>query len=142
MITPNLGEAKTVAGTHDGRFHARDDSGILIEEFAATLLSHLTSSLLITRGADGMSLFEPGAKPVTIRARARQVYDVTGAGDTVVATLALALAAGLALETASRMANIAAGIVVGELGASTVSPETLEDAWAGETALPLGASHL
>lgn len=126
VITPNLNEARTVAGTYDSRFHARDDSGILIEDIAETIMSRCSASLLITRGSEGMSLFERGNPPVTIRARARQVYDVTGAGDTVVGTLALGLAAGLSLENACRLGNLAAGIVVGELGASTISQQALE----------------
>ncbi len=128
LITPNLNEARTLAGTYDSRFLARDDSGILIEDIAETIMRRLSANLLITRGSEGMSLFERGAPPVTIRARARQVYDVTGAGDTVVAVLALGLAAGLSLENASRLGNLAAGVVVGELGASTISPEALESA--------------
>jgi rfaE bifunctional protein kinase chain/domain len=128
VITPNLNEARTVAGTYDSRFHARDDSGILIEDIAETIMKKCNASLLITRGSEGMSLFERGARPVTIRARTRQVYDVTGAGDTVVATLALGFAAGLSLENSCRLGNLAAGIVVGELGASTISLEALESA--------------
>jgi rfaE bifunctional protein kinase chain/domain len=136
VITPNLNEARIVAGTYDSRFHARDDSGILIEDIAETIMSRSSTSLLITRGSEGMSLFERGGRPVTIRARARQVYDVTGAGDTVVATLALALAAGLSLENACRLGNLAAGIVVGELGASTISREALENSIAEEDLIP------
>jgi D-glycero-beta-D-manno-heptose-7-phosphate kinase len=132
VITPNLNEARTLAGTYDNRFHARDDSGILIEDVAETIMRRCSASLLITRGSEGMSLFERGERPVTIRARARQVYDVTGAGDTVVATLALGLAAGLSLENACRLGNLAAGMVVGELGASTISLEALERATATE----------
>jgi rfaE bifunctional protein kinase chain/domain len=132
VITPNLNEARTVAGTYDGRFHARDDSGILIEDIAETIMKRCSASLLITRGSEGMSLFQHGERSVTIRARARQVYDVTGAGDTVVATLALGLAAGLSLENACRLGNLAGGVVVGELGASTISLETLENATAEE----------
>lgn len=128
VITPNFHEATTLAGTYDSRFHVRDDSGILIEDIAETIMRRCSASLLITRGSEGMSLFERGGRPVTIRARARQVYDVTGAGDTVVATLALGLAAGLSLEKACRLGNLAAGIVVGELGASTISLEALESA--------------
>jgi D-glycero-beta-D-manno-heptose-7-phosphate kinase len=136
VITPNLNEARIVAGTYDSRFHARDDSGILIEDIAATIMSRSSASLLITRGSEGMSLFERGSRPVAIKALARQVYDVTGAGDTVVATLALALAGGLSLENACRLGNLAAGIVVGELGASTVSLEALERAIADEGLVP------
>ncbi|MBV9303119.1 MAG: D-glycero-beta-D-manno-heptose-7-phosphate kinase [Acidobacteriaceae bacterium] len=139
VITPNLKEARAAAGTYDNRFHNRDDSGILIEDIAATIMKQCPTSLLITRGAQGMTLFERGAPPVTIRARTRQVYDVTGAGDTVVATLALGLAAGLPMAQAARLGNLAAGIVVGELGASTVSIEALqhaiaEDSWSAREA--------
>jgi D-beta-D-heptose 7-phosphate kinase/D-beta-D-heptose 1-phosphate adenosyltransferase len=136
LITPNLNEATTLAGTYDGRFHARDDSGILIEDVAETIMRRSSASFLITRGSEGMSLFARGAPPVTIRARARQVYDVTGAGDTVVATLALGLAAGLSLENACRLGNLAAGIVVGELGASAISLEALERAITDEDMIP------
>jgi rfaE bifunctional protein kinase chain/domain len=136
VITPNLNEARIVAGTYDSRFHARDDSGILIEDIAEIIMSRSSASLLITRGSEGMSLFERGGRAVTIRARARQVYDVTGAGDTVVATLALALAAGLSLENACRLGNLAAGIVIGELGASTISREALENSIAEEDLIP------
>lgn len=135
VITPNFNEAKAAAGTYNSRFHARDDSGILIEDIAEVLMSACRASLLITRGADGMTLFERGTKPVMITAQARQVYDVTGAGDTVVATLALGLAAGLSMETASRLGNLAAGIVVGQLGASCVSVEALERALREEPSL-------
>ncbi len=136
VITPNLNEARTVAGTYERRFHARDDSGILIEDIGEILLERCNTSVLITRGAGGMTLFERGARPVSIPARARQVYDITGAGDTVVATLALGLAAGLSLEAASRLGNLAAGIVVSELGASTVSRETLERVIAEQDSVP------
>ncbi len=132
VITPNLIEAFTLAGTYDGRFHGGAESPALIEGIAATIMARCDANLLITRGADGMSLFEHRAKPVTIQAQARQVYDITGAGDTVVATLAMGLAAGLSLENASRLGNLAAGIVVGELGASTISLEALECAMADD----------
>lgn len=126
VITPNLNEAKALAGIYETRFLVRNDSGILIEDIAEAIMKRCSSSLLITRGAEGMSLFERGAAPVTIKARARQVYDVTGAGDTVVATLALGLAAGLSLENACRLGNLAAGLVVAKLGASTISLHALE----------------
>jgi rfaE bifunctional protein kinase chain/domain len=84
VITPNLNEARTLASTYDNRFHGHDASGIPIEDIAETIMTHCTASLLITRGAEGMSLFERGARPKMIRARARQIYDITGAGDTVV----------------------------------------------------------
>jgi len=81
-------------------------------------------SVLLTRSEEGMTLFGPGGishEP----ARAREVFDVTGAGDTVIATLASMLAAGLPLDAAMRLANKAGGIVVGKFGTATVSYEEL-----------------
>jgi D-beta-D-heptose 7-phosphate kinase/D-beta-D-heptose 1-phosphate adenosyltransferase len=72
-----------------------------------------------------MSLFERGRRPLHIPTAAREVFDVTGAGDTVIATLGLALAAGARLAEAARLANFAAGVVVGKLGTATATPEEL-----------------
>lgn len=84
-------------------------------------------SILITRSADGMSLFEKESKkPYTVRATAREVYDVTGAGDTVISVLTLALAAGASLKEASVLANYAAGIVVEKSGTATASRQEIE----------------
>lgn len=88
------------------------------------------SSVLVTRSEDGMSLFKklPGSRGITVEhfpTVAKKVYDVTGAGDTVIATFALAYAAGATLEQATVVANHAAGIVVGEVGTATTSPERL-----------------
>lgn len=134
LITPNLGEAKAVAGAYDSRFLARDDSGILIEDLTEVIMAHCDANLLITRGPDGMTVFERACPPVTIRAEARDVFDVTGAGDTVVATIALALSVGLPLERACRAGNQAAGIVVGEIGACAIPPEKLDHAIAADPA--------
>lgn len=82
-------------------------------------------ALLVTRGERGMSLFRPGRRPAHVPTAAREVYDVTGAGDTAMATLALGLAAGASLEQAAVLANHAAGVVVGKLGTATVSAEEL-----------------
>jgi D-beta-D-heptose 7-phosphate kinase/D-beta-D-heptose 1-phosphate adenosyltransferase len=79
------------------------------------------TAILITRGADGMTLFRTGFKPLTVPTVARQVYDVVGAGDTVVATLAVALGAGLELAEAMKLANIAAGVVVDKPGTATAT---------------------
>lgn len=84
--------------------------------------------LLVTRSEDGMSLIRPGQKAVHLPTYAREVYDVTGAGDTVIGTLATCLAAGLDIVTSCEYANAAAGIVVGKIGTSTVSPQELMDA--------------
>ncbi|MDY3910817.1 MAG: D-glycero-beta-D-manno-heptose-7-phosphate kinase [Elusimicrobiaceae bacterium] len=84
-------------------------------------------SILITRSADGMSLFEKGnEKPITIKATAREVYDVTGAGDTVISVFTLALAAGAKLSEAAVLANYAAGIVVEKSGTATATREEIE----------------
>ena len=86
------------------------------------------SALLVTRSEHGMTLLQPGQPPLHLAAAAREVFDVTGAGDTVIATLAAALAAGAPLADAARLANLAAGIVVGKLGTATVSRAELASA--------------
>ena len=83
-------------------------------------------SVLITQGKDGMTLFENGGEIIHIPTVAKNVFDVTGAGDTVISTFSLALASGLDLESAAVLSNYAAGIVVGEVGTSTVSAEELK----------------
>ena len=84
------------------------------------------SSILITRSADGMSLFEKGRKtPTTIRATAKEVYDVTGAGDTVISVFTLALAAGASLKEAAILSNFAGGIVVEKSGTATTTVQEL-----------------
>ena len=84
-------------------------------------------SILITRGADGMSLFEKGSsKPVTVKATAREVYDVTGAGDTVISVLTLALSTGATLQESAVLSNYAAGIVVEKSGTATATREEIE----------------
>jgi D-beta-D-heptose 7-phosphate kinase/D-beta-D-heptose 1-phosphate adenosyltransferase len=77
-----------------------------------------------------MSLFRQGARPLHIPTAAREVFDVTGAGDTVIATLGLALAAGAALPQAAALANVAAGVVVGKLGTATATPQEVLSALA------------
>lgn len=117
VITPNLKEAAQAAGLEDG-------SGAKTSEIGSRLLAQLPgASVLITCGADGMALFRPGKRSVTIPTVAREVFDVVGAGDTAVAALAVALAAGLSLERATHLSNIAAGIAVGKRGTVAVSLE-------------------
>jgi D-beta-D-heptose 7-phosphate kinase/D-beta-D-heptose 1-phosphate adenosyltransferase len=122
VVKPNLHEAERAAKT-DITCEAS------LQAAARELLGSLAgSSLLITRGPQGMSLFEPGADPVHISSAAREIYDVTGAGDTVVSTLALALAAGAPVEQAARLANAAAGVAVGKVGTTAVTlPELLAE---------------
>jgi D-beta-D-heptose 7-phosphate kinase/D-beta-D-heptose 1-phosphate adenosyltransferase len=97
-----------------------------VEQSARALLPELSgTALLVTRSADGMSLFRQEQPPFHVRAFAREVFDVTGAGDTVVATLALALAARVPIETAMELASVAASVSVSKRGTSTVSPAEL-----------------
>jgi D-beta-D-heptose 7-phosphate kinase/D-beta-D-heptose 1-phosphate adenosyltransferase len=115
VITPNLLEAGRAAGIHI-------DSEAALCAAGRRLLEILPgTNVLITRGADGMSLFREGQDPVTVPTVARQVYDVTGAGDTVVAALAAALGAGIGLKHAIKLANVAAGIVVDKPGTATAT---------------------
>jgi D-beta-D-heptose 7-phosphate kinase/D-beta-D-heptose 1-phosphate adenosyltransferase len=122
-----------------------------VEEAGRALLAHFgCSAVVITRGEKGMSVFEEssprhlqipatsfevtyarvGQSGVERGATGRQVFDVTGAGDTVLSVLSLAVAAGASLPDATMLANTAAGVVVGKLGTASVSPEELEHALA------------
>lgn len=117
VITPNLHELETAApGPHP----------FDVARAAASLLPALDgAALLVTRSADGMTLFRQGRPPVHVPAIAREVFDVTGAGDTVVAALALALGAGVPIEHAIELASVAAAISVSKRGTSTISPGEL-----------------
>jgi D-glycero-beta-D-manno-heptose-7-phosphate kinase len=116
IITPNLAELREVVGTW------KDDKDL--KSRATALRDKLKlEALLLTRGEQGMTLF--GRKMVSVKAEAREVFDVTGAGDTVIATLAVMLAAGASLETAVRLSNRAAGIVVGKLGTAAATYKEL-----------------
>jgi D-beta-D-heptose 7-phosphate kinase/D-beta-D-heptose 1-phosphate adenosyltransferase len=120
VITPNLTEASLGAG-----FKIKDEETLL--EAGKTLLALLDcASILITRGSEGMSLFRTGEKLLNIPTRARGVFDVSGAGDTVVATIALSLASGLAVDEAAHLANWAAGVVVAKHGTATVNIDELK----------------
>jgi rfaE bifunctional protein kinase chain/domain len=119
VITPNLAEASLAARISPNSEH-------FLERVGTTLMQQLPgTSVLITRGPDGMSLFESGFPPVSISTVARKVFDVIGAGDTVVAILAVALAGGFPLREAVFWANAGAGIVVGKPGTATVGLEEL-----------------
>ena len=117
VITPNRSEFRAVAGQwkNERDFTTR----------AQRLRSRLKAeALLVTRSEEGMTLFARGAR-LHAAAQAREVFDVSGAGDTVIATLAVAMAAGAALEAAVNLANRAAGIVVGKFGTAVATPEEL-----------------
>ena len=116
ILTPNRKEAEQASGI------AVTDEATL-NQAASRLLEELDlSALLITRSEAGMSLFRSDLEPLHIPTVAREVYDVTGAGDTVLAVLSLGLASGFSLDDSAKLANSAAGIVVGKLGTSTLKP--------------------
>ncbi len=115
LLTPNQAEFEAVAGDA-----ASDDD--LVERARAMIDELELAALLVTRSEKGMLLVEAGNEPVFLSTQAREVFDVTGAGDTVIATLAGALASGQALASAAALANVAAGLVVRKIGVATVTP--------------------
>ncbi|MBQ2268319.1 MAG: bifunctional D-glycero-beta-D-manno-heptose-7-phosphate kinase/D-glycero-beta-D-manno-heptose 1-phosphate adenylyltransferase HldE [Succinivibrio sp.] len=121
LLTPNMSEFEAVVGKVKDDKDLEEKALALIEKFKLDML-------LVTRSEDGMSLIRPNCKAVHLPTYAREVYDVTGAGDTVIGTLGTCLAAGLDIVTACEYANSAAGIVVGKIGTSTVSPQELMNA--------------
>ena len=121
LLTPNRKEAETASGVPiTDTASLADAAGIIM---GATGLQHL----LITRSEEGMSLFSQGGGIVHIPTVAREVFDVSGAGDTVLAALAIGIASGLTVAESARLANIAAGIAVGKLGTSIVTPQEIID---------------
>jgi len=122
LLTPNRKEAEAASGLAITDNRSLEQAAGLIMEKAG--LGHL----LITRSEEGMSLFSSTEEAVHIPTVAREVFDVSGAGDTVLASLAVGVAAGLGMAEAARLANIAAGIAVGKLGTSTVSPDEIINA--------------
>jgi D-beta-D-heptose 7-phosphate kinase/D-beta-D-heptose 1-phosphate adenosyltransferase len=116
LLTPNRKEAEAASGVAIRDVATLSQSADVIMETAG--LEHL----LITRSEEGMSLFARHGEAIHIPTVAREVFDVSGAGDTVLSALAVGIASGLDMAEAARLANIAAGIAVGKLGTSTVSP--------------------
>jgi D-beta-D-heptose 7-phosphate kinase/D-beta-D-heptose 1-phosphate adenosyltransferase len=115
LLTPNQSEFEAVAG------RCASDQDLV--DRARTMMDDLDlDALLVTRSEKGMLLVEAGARPLFLSTQAREVYDVTGAGDTVIATLAGALASGQDLASSAALANIAAGLVVRKIGVATVTP--------------------
>lgn len=126
VITPNQHEAELLAGMKI------TDTATLGAVGRKLLCDLQVEAVLITRGAKGMALFEQGSFPVEIPTAAKTVFDVTGAGDTVVAVFTLGLVAGLSLLDAAKLANIAAGIVVGRVGTAAITPTELIEGVANE----------
>lgn len=130
IITPNFKEFEAVVG------HCRHEQDIL-DKARALLTQYEIDSILVTRGDEGMTLID--ANNVThLPAYAREVVDITGAGDTVISTLGTAVAAGLDLRAATALANLAASVAVSKLGAATVSMPELQVAMTGKTTFTTG----
>lgn len=121
IITPNFSEFETVVGRCEDESDVRRNGKKLCRDLDA-------DALLVTRSERGMTLFQREGDVVHLETQAKDVFDVTGAGDTVVATLAGALGAGVRLKDAVNLSNMAAGIAVTKLGTATVSPRELERA--------------
>jgi D-beta-D-heptose 7-phosphate kinase/D-beta-D-heptose 1-phosphate adenosyltransferase len=120
ILTPNTKEASL-----GSKIEIESEKSLL--KAGTTLLKRLKcKAVLITRGEQGMSLFERNSRITHIPTVAREVFDVTGAGDTVISTLTLAMAAGAPMVDAARLSNVAAGIVVAVVGTATVNPEELK----------------
>jgi D-beta-D-heptose 7-phosphate kinase/D-beta-D-heptose 1-phosphate adenosyltransferase len=134
LLTPNLSEFEAVVGRCKNEDEIVTRGMQLIADFEL-------SALLVTRSEHGMTLLQPGKAPFHMPTQAQEVYDVTGAGDTVIGTLAAALAAGNTLEESCFLANAAAGVVVGKLGTSTVSPVELENAIGGRSDVGFGVMN-
>jgi rfaE bifunctional protein kinase chain/domain len=119
VVTPNRKEVSEASG-----IPISDQSSL--NRVGRILLRRLKcDALVVTQGEEGMTIFEPHQEPDLVRAEAKEVYDVTGAGDTVIGTMTLALAAGAKVKDAARLANYAAGIVVGKRGTAAVQQEEL-----------------
>jgi len=121
LLKPNLAELREAVGTWSGEAE-------LCRRLAELQAQLDIEHVLLTRGEDGMSLYSRGGRCLHVPTEAREVYDVSGAGDTVLAALTCRLACGDALEDAVRAANRAAGLVVGKFGTAAVTPEELEAA--------------
>ena len=117
LVKPNLREAEWLTGVH---VEEPADLGRAAEVLRRALDG---ADVVVTRGGDGMTLFEDGAAGVDVGTVARDVFDVQGAGDTTIAALALAQRAGASLLEAAVLANAAAGVVVGKVGTATASPD-------------------
>ncbi|SJZ88399.1 bifunctional heptose 7-phosphate kinase/heptose 1-phosphate adenyltransferase [Vibrio cincinnatiensis] len=121
LLTPNMAEFEQVVGKVKSEQDLVEKGLALIEQFDF-------EALLITRSEHGMTLLRRGMEPFNLPTQAKEVFDVTGAGDTVISVLAASVAAGKSLDDACALANAAAGVVVGKLGTSTVSTIELVEA--------------
>ncbi len=131
IITPNISEFEAVVGTCKNQDN-------LVEKGLKLIGKLNLQALLVTRGEHGMTLLTQDGQALHLPTHAREVFDVTGAGDTVISVLAAGLAAGLTADQATRLANVGAGIVVGKLGTATISVDEFRYALSGQRALHRG----
>jgi D-beta-D-heptose 7-phosphate kinase/D-beta-D-heptose 1-phosphate adenosyltransferase len=130
LITPNRKEAFELAGISDGTRGTEPLKDTVLLQAAEQLLNKLKPALLlITLGEQGMLLCQRGQKPFHIPTVAQEVFDVSGAGDTVIASFTLAVAAGASPLEAAILSNHAAGVVVGKVGTATVKPDELVESF-------------
>lgn len=134
LLTPNMSEFEAVVG----KCHSEEE---IVEKGLKLIRDIELSALLVTRSEKGMTLLRPDQPPFHLPTEAKEVFDVTGAGDTVISVLATALADGRSFEESCYLANVAAGIVVGKLGTSTVSNVELENAIHGRTTTGFGVMN-
>ena len=121
LLTPNQNEAAAACKLEESENN-------LVEKAGNTLLNDLeTQAILITQGEDGMTLFEKNRHSLKIEATARKVYDVTGAGDTVISCMAVALGTGLSFAESAHIANVAAGVVVEQIGTTAINLRKLQE---------------
>lgn len=118
VLTPNLGELEAVVGSCATQIH-------LVEKASNLMNSLQLHALLVTQGEHGMTLLQQNQEAIYLPSQAREVFDVTGAGDTVIAVLASGIASGASLAVAAELANIAAGIVVAKAGTATATKEEI-----------------
>jgi D-beta-D-heptose 7-phosphate kinase/D-beta-D-heptose 1-phosphate adenosyltransferase len=131
LLTPNLSEFEAVAGICSNEQEIVSKGMKLLEDLEL-------EALLITRSEKGMTLLQRNNEPIHLPTRAQEVYDVTGAGDTVVSVLAAVMASGEDLATAMALANLAAGVVVGKLGTASVTVNELKQALAAHITIEQG----
>jgi D-beta-D-heptose 7-phosphate kinase/D-beta-D-heptose 1-phosphate adenosyltransferase len=134
VITPNLKEFESIVGPCD-------TERMIADKAQAFLSSHHINAMLLTRGERGMTLAQNNQQEIHLPAHAREVFDVTGAGDTVIAILGSAVAAGTSLPDAMELANLAASLVVAKLGAATVSVPELQAALTRSTPTQAGIAN-
>ena len=134
LLKPNLREAETLSGVE---IRTRPD----LERAVARLRRRIGGgAVVVTRGGEGMTLFESEGGGVDVRTVAREVFDVQGAGDTSIAVLALALRAGATLLEAAVLANAAAGVVIGKVGTATASADEVRELLPAALGAALGAA--